>query len=130
MPLVIGFCLLGLVMCAGAVVAGQVFVQQRELQARCDGAAAAAGAQAADIDRGAPLDSDGDLRFIDAEPAVDAYLARAGPPHVAVAVSLADGNRTLRLRCESREPVVLGAVFGKAHGVHHVVESSVREPLS
>jgi Flp pilus assembly protein TadG len=129
-PLILGcFILVGL-MVSGAVAAGDAFVQQRGLQAVCDGAAAAAAAGAADLDRGSDLGSAGALRFAGAQDAAHDYLAR-DPDRAGVRVDAAvaaDGT-TIRLVCDETRRIVFGAVFGRSDGVRHVVRSSVRAPL-
>ena len=40
-PMILGFFLLAMLMVAGSIALGQAFVQQRDLQDVCDGAAAA-----------------------------------------------------------------------------------------
>ena len=64
-PLILGFFLIALLVVAGAVALGDAFVDQRNLQDVCDGAAAAAAASAADLDREHGLTSGGSLRFSD-----------------------------------------------------------------
>ncbi|MDQ2751380.1 MAG: pilus assembly protein TadG-related protein, partial [Actinomycetota bacterium] len=54
-PLILGFFIIALITVAGAVAAGDAFVQQRGLQDVCDGAAAAAAAGGADLNRGTAL---------------------------------------------------------------------------
>jgi hypothetical protein len=120
-----------LIMVAGAIAAGDAFVQQRDLQDVCDGAATAAAASGVDLGRGGALGSEQSLQFGDVATAVSAYLAR-DPSRRAVHVGaqLSPDRRTLTLRCEQTEHIAFGAMFGKAAGVHHVVTSSAQAPLS
>lgn len=130
-PLILGFFVLALLVIGGAVALGEAFVQQRDLQDVCDGAAAAA-ASAVDLERGAgradgagPADGAG-LRFAAVEPAVRAYLSRDGRrAGVRVHARLSADRRRLTLRCEQTTPLALGALVGRGR-VHHVATSSVR----
>jgi hypothetical protein len=133
-PLIVCFFLVAFLVVAGAIAAGQAFVQQRDLQDLCDGAAAAAAAAGADIDRGSRLVEGGALQFADVQAFVDSYVLRESPDAarsgVVVATRLSDGDRTIRLRCAVTSPVAFGGLFGKAHGVRHVVDASAREPVT
>jgi hypothetical protein len=130
-PLILGFFLVALMMTAGAVAAGDAFVQQRGLQDVCDGAAAAGAVSAADLDRSTAIASVGSLRFADVQRVVDAYLARdASRAGVHIHAGLSPDARTLQLTCIETEQIAFGAMFGKADGVRHVVTSAARAPLS
>lgn len=130
-PLILGFFILALLMTAGAVAAGQAFVQQRDLQDVCDGAAAAGAAAGADINRGVPIGSAGSLRFANVQQVVDDYLARDPSRNsVRITAGLSADARTLRLRCTQTLQIAFGAVFGRAAGVQHVATSSAQAPLS
>lgn len=131
LPLILGFFLIALLFVAASVAAGDAFVQQRDLQDVCDGAAAAAAAQGVDLGRGGALQSESALQFGDVHGAVVEYLDRDPSRRgIAVHTALSADGRTLTLRCEQTEHVAFGAMFGKSHGVHHVVTSSARAPLS
>ncbi|MCU1658732.1 MAG: hypothetical protein JWO57_3388 [Pseudonocardiales bacterium] len=130
-PLILGFFLVALAMTAGAVAAGDAFVQHRELQHVCDGAAAAGAASAVDLDRAAGLGDVRSLRFADVQLAVEGYLAddpsRSG---VDVEAGLSADASTLILTCTQSRRVAFGAMFGKGHGIRHVATSSAQAPLS
>ncbi|HJQ42595.1 MAG TPA: pilus assembly protein TadG-related protein [Jatrophihabitantaceae bacterium] len=131
LPLVIGFFALGTLVAAGAVAAGDAFVQQRGLQAVCDGAALAAAAGSADLDRAADVAESGELRFSSAEAAVADYLARdPGRREVQAMTTTSVDERTIEVRCVEVRPVTFGALFGRPRGIRHVVRSSARAPLS
>jgi uncharacterized membrane protein len=131
LPLILGFFLIALLMIAGAVAAGDAFVQQRDLQDVCDGAATAAAAGGVDLGRGGALQHEHALQFGDVRTAVLSYLARDPSRHgVQVHADLADNSETLTLTCEQTEQIAFGAMFGRGSGVHHVVTSSARAPLS
>lgn len=130
-PLILGFVVIALLMVAGSLAAGDAFVQQRDLQDVCDGAATAAAATALDLGRGAdPLPADA-ARFGAVDAALADYLAgdssRSG---VQIASLTSADGRTLTLRCVRIESIVFGAVFGQGGGVRHVVTSSVEAPIS
>jgi len=125
-PLILGFFLIALLVVAGSVALGDAFVQQRNLQDVCDGAAAAAAADAADLDREHDLAGDRSLRFAHVEAAVSGYLGR-DPDRRSVhvhAVLSADRER-ITLTCEQTTRLAFGAFFARAH-VHHVATSSAR----
>jgi uncharacterized membrane protein len=131
LPLILGFFLIALMFVAASVAAGDAFVQQRDLQDICDGAAAAAAAEGVDLGRGGALQSESALQFGDVRAAVRDYLARDPSRHdVYVDTALSADGRTLSLRCEQTEHIAFGAMFGKGNGVHHIVTSSARAPLS
>lgn len=130
-PLILGFFIIALTVVAGAVAAGDAFVQQRGLQDVCDGAAAAGAAGAANLDRAATLGSERALQFADVQRVVDDYLARdPGRGAVQIRAALSTDARTLQLTCTETVHVAFGAMFGKGHGIRHVVTSSARAPLS
>lgn len=123
-PLILGFFLIALLVVAGAVALGDAFVDQRNLQDVCDGAAAAAAATAADLDREHGLTSGGSLRFVDVESAVADYLTRdAGRRDVRVGAELSDGGTRITLTCEQPMALAFGAFFGRPN-VHHTARSS------
>jgi hypothetical protein len=125
-PLILGFFLISLLLVAGAVALGDAFVDQRNLQDLCDGAAAAAAASTADLDREHGLTAGGSLRFADVDAAVAAYLARdAGRREVKVRTLVSDDGTRLTLTCEQTMSLAFGAFFGRA-SVRHTVRSSAR----
>lgn len=130
-PLILGFFIIALIVVAGAVAAGDAFVQQRGLQDVCDGAAVASAAGAADLDRGAALGEGDALRFSDVQRVVDDYLAR-DPARAAVHIqaALSTDARTVRLSCSETLHLAFGAMFGKGAGIRHVATSVARAPLS
>jgi uncharacterized membrane protein len=126
LPLILGFFLIALIMVSGSVALGDAFVQQRGLQDVCDGAAAAAAASSADLDRERGIATGGSLRFADVEQVVDAYLGRdPGRRHVRVHAVLSPDRQRITLTCEQTTTLALGRFFGRAH-VHHTATSSAR----
>lgn len=125
-PLILGFFLLALVMVAGSVALGEAFVQQRDLQDVCDGAAAAAAASSADLDRQVSVADTDSLRFADVARNVDAFLARDPERHqVRVSAALSADNQRITLHCAQTTDLALGSFFGRAQ-VHHTATSSAR----
>jgi uncharacterized membrane protein len=130
LPLLIGFVMIALLTLGAAIAASDAYVQQRGLQAVCDGAAAAAAASAADLRRDSSVEQAGFARFSDARAAAADYLARDPERQdVHVDVELAADDTTLTLTCVQVEHIAFGSVFGKASGVRHVVHSSARAAL-
>jgi uncharacterized membrane protein len=129
-PLILGFFLLAFLLVAGSIALGQAFTQQRDLQDVCDGAATAAAASAADLDRGNLPGAHGALQFANVGQAVEAYLARDPSRHgVQAHAELSPDRTTITLHCTETAHLALGALFGRGQ-VHHTVTSSVRAPLS
>lgn len=125
-PLILGFFLIAALVVAGSVALGQAFVQQRNLQDICDGAAAAAAASAVDLDRAGGVPAQGSLRFVGVAQVVDAYLARdPARHHVHVNAALSPDRQRITLTCEQTTSLVFGAFFGRAH-LHHRAQSSAR----
>lgn len=129
-PLILGFFLIALLMVAGSVAAGDAFVQQRNLQDVCDGAAVAAAATAVDLDRVSGIGTGRSLRFRDVRQAVDGYLARdAGRRPVHVDTALSADARTLTLHCTETLQIAFGSMFGKGAGVRFSVTSAAQAPI-
>lgn len=130
-PLILGFFLVALMMTAGAVAAGDAFVQQRDLQDVCDGAAAAGAASAADLDRGTVIGTGPALRFAGVQRQVDAYLARdPDRAQVQIRAALSADARTLTLTCTETRRIAFGSMFGKGGGVRHLTTSSAQAPVT
>jgi hypothetical protein len=135
-PLVLGFLIIALLTTAAAVAAGDAFVQQRGLQAVCDGAAAAAAASAVDLRRDQPIGAFGALgatgaaRLADVQAAAEDYLAQDDERRdVHVGARLSADAATVSMTCTEVRPVTFGALVGKGSGVRHVVHSSAQAPL-
>ena len=130
LPLILGFFIVAMLMVAGSVALGQAFVQQRDLQSICDGAAAAAAASAGDLDREHGVGNGESLRFGDVRTVVAGYLGR-DPDRRAVSVRarLSAGGTRLTLTCRQRRDLPLGGLFGRAH-VDHTATSTARAALS
>ena len=129
-PLILGFFVLAMLVVAGAIALGQAFVQQRDLQDVCDGAAVAAAADSADLDRSGALGSGRALRFADVRRHVDAYLARdPSRRDVRVQVTLSTDAQRLTLHCTQTRDLAFGALFARARLTHHAT-SSARSPIT
>lgn len=131
-PLVLGFFLIALIMVAGSVAAGDVFVQQRGLQSVCDGAAAAA-ASSADVDGGRHVAGQRQLRYLQLDQvqrAVDAYLTRdPSRDAVQIAATVSPDGTVVVADCTVDDPVAFGSLFGFGSGLHHHAQSSARAPV-
>jgi uncharacterized membrane protein len=130
-PLILGFFLLALLFVAGSIALGDAFVQQRDLQYVCDGAAAAAAAGSGDLNRGGDgAAADDSLRFTAVQQSVDAYLARdPGRLGVHVTAALSPDREQITLRCVQTTSLAFGGFFGRGH-VRHTATSSVRAPVT
>jgi uncharacterized membrane protein len=129
-PLILGFFLLALAMVAGSVALGQAFVQQRDLQDVCDGAATAAAASSADLDRAVEVAGADSLRFAGVRAVVDAYLARDVTRHgVSVRPQLSPDRERITLTCSQTTSLAFGGMFGRAH-VHHTATSTARAAVT
>lgn len=125
-PLILGFFIIALIMVAASVSLGQAFVQQRDLQDVCDGAAAAAAASSADLDRESSVAAGSSLRFSDVRAGVVTYLGRDPSRHdVHVDVALSADRERITLTCRQTRALPLGSFFGRSH-VRHTTTSSAR----
>jgi hypothetical protein len=129
-PLVIGFFVVAGMLVAASVALGDAFVQQRGLQDLCDGAAAAAVAQATNLDREIDATDYGSgpqaLTLSRIEPAVTGYLDRdVHRSGVRIRAELSPDGTRLTLSCRRTSRLAFGALFG--HGrVEHATTSSAR----
>jgi len=116
-PLVLGFFLIGLLVVAGAVLAGDAYTKQRELQSICDGAVlAAANALDSKAARTQPLT--GALPLAGAQQAVEEYLSRdPGRAAVRIRTEVGADGRTVSADCRQRVELAFGAVIGRGDGV-------------
>jgi hypothetical protein len=129
-PVILGSFLIAILTVAGAVAAGQAFVQQRDLQDLCDGAATAAAGSAIDLSRSGGVVHGSQLRFAGAQQAVEAFLARDPDRRDAmVTTALSPDGTQLALTCVQTRPVAFGALFGQGSGVRHVVHATARAPV-
>jgi uncharacterized membrane protein len=130
LPLILAFFVLALITVAGAVAAGQAFVQQRDLQDLCDGAAIAAAGSAINLSRSGGVVHGADLRFAGADAAVRTYLAR-DPDRADALVStvLSPDGTEMALTCVQTRQIAFGAVFCQSRGIRHVVHATARAPV-
>lgn len=127
-PLILGFFLIAFMMVAGSIALGEAFVQQRDLQDTCDGAATAAAASAANLDRSvtAQTSDNESLPFVDVRGVVDAYLQRDPDRHdVQIRARLSPDRERITLTCTRTTSLALGGFFGRGH-VRHTTTSSAR----
>ncbi|WP_196073119.1 pilus assembly protein TadG-related protein [Nakamurella alba] len=121
-PLVIGMALVLLVLGYAVTAAGSAFLQRQQLQALCDGAAAAAGDTVRPSETGGP----GPRPATAAAAAALRYLSTRDAD-VRVQVSVSAGAATVQ--CARLAPVVFGELFGSPQvevGVTAVGRPAVR----
>jgi uncharacterized membrane protein len=130
LPLTLGFFLLALLVVGAAVALGETFVDQRDLQAVCDGAATAAAASAADLDRDSTIGTGDSLRFADPVTAVGTYLARdPARRRVTARVQLSRDRTRLTVQCEETFELPFGSLLGHPR-VHHRATSTARAAVA
>lgn len=131
-PLILGCFLLAMIMVAGSVAAGNAFVQQRDLQSICDGAAAAAAGSADLASARAVGDVGGDrLRLSNVQQAVDSFRARDGSRgEVSIEASLSPDAREVDLLCVRTSRIAFGSLFGYGEGVRHRATSAAQAPVT
>lgn len=133
-PLILGLFLIAVLVVAGAIAAGDAFVQQRQLQDDCDGAAVAA-ASAADLDSGrhsSDFDDTGGafLALGPVQSAVDTYRERdAGRSSITMVATLGADGVTVSVHCTVTRTIAFGALFGHSGGVIHQATSTSRGHL-
>ena len=130
-PLVLAFFLIALLVVGGSVALATAFVQQRDVQDVCDGAAAAAAATALDLGRSRAGEETGVVPFADAtavETAVQAYLERDSERRaVRVHAALSPDRATVTLTCREDRELPFGAMFGR-ETITHTATSSAQAP--
>jgi uncharacterized membrane protein len=129
-PLVLGFCLLALLLIAGAVATSDVFTKQRSLQSVCDGAAIYAANNVAPgaLHGGGAVGSA--LPLTDATAQVATYLTRdAGRAGVQPTVAIGADGVTVEVTCQEHSQVAFGFVILHASGVDQVAHSSARSRI-
>lgn len=130
-PLILGFFVLAALLVGGGIAASDAFVDQRSLQAACDGATlAAANAVDAGAVRDAGIEAGGELPLGAVRQAAAGYLARdPARADVVVDTTLSPDGREVQARCEQVLPVTFGAVFGLGGGVRHTATSEAATVL-
>ncbi|MGI8679983.1 MAG: pilus assembly protein TadG-related protein [Jatrophihabitans sp.] len=124
-PLILGFFLIALIVVAGSVSLAQAFVQQRDLQDVCDGAATAAAASAGDLDR-TNVAKGNSLQFTDVDREVARYLSRDDSRrNVHVQATLSADHTRVTLACRQTRELAFGKFFDRAT-VRHTATSTAR----
>jgi uncharacterized membrane protein len=128
-PLVLCFFLIGLLVVAGAVLAGDAYTEQRELQSICDGAVlAAANAVDSRAVRSQPLT--GALPLAGVQQAAEAYLARdPGRLAVRIRTSISADGRTVAADCRRRVRLAFDAMIGRRNGIEQHTTAHARSVL-
>ena len=128
-PLVLGFFLIGLLVVAGAVLAGDAYTKQRELQSICDGAVLAA-ANTIDSQAARTQPLTGALPLAGVQPAVEAYLARdPGRAEVNIRAGVAADGRTVSADCRRRVRLAFGSVVGRGDGIEQRTTAHARSVI-
>lgn len=128
-PLILAFFLIGLLMVAGAVMAGDAYTKQRDLQSICDGAAIAA-ANSVDTATARTHPLSGALPLSGVQPAAESYLARdPGRAGVRVAATVSPDGQTVHADCLRHVRIAFGAAFGRGNGVDEHASASARSTL-
>ncbi|MDQ2797335.1 MAG: pilus assembly protein TadG-related protein [Actinomycetota bacterium] len=129
-PLILGFFLIALIVVAGSVSLAQAFVQQRDLQSLCDGAATAAAASAGDLDRTGGVVNGNSLQFTGVDREVARYLARdESRRSVQVQVTLSTDRTRVTLDCRQIRELAFGKFFGRST-VRHTATSTARAAVT
>jgi uncharacterized membrane protein len=132
-PLVLGLVVLAFLLVTASIAAGDAFVQQRDLQAFCDGAAAAA-ASAADFtaSRASPQRATRSLPLADVQPAVTAYLDR-DPARALISAQARvvddPSGQAVTVVCTERTRIAFGSLFGRSAGIRHTATATARSAL-
>ena len=128
-PLILGFFLVGLLVVAGAVLAGDAYTRQRDLQSICDGAVLAA-ANAVDSRAARTEQLAGALPLAGAQRAVDDYLARdPARAGTRIRTSVAQDGRTVTADCRRHVRLAFGAVVGRGDGIEQHTSAHARSVL-
>lgn len=123
-PLILGFFLIAVITVGGSVALGQAFVQQRELQDTCDGAAAAAAATSVDLNRGDEI-TGRSLRLVDAQRNVAAFLARdPGRRTVTATAAVSPDGLRVRVECTQSRDLAFGGLIGRPTVTHHATSTA------
>lgn len=128
-PLILGFFLIGLLMVAGAVLAGASFSSQRDLQSICDGAAiAAANSLDSAAARTQPLA--GALPLAQVQRSAADYLARdPSRATVRIRATLTADGQTVLADCRQHVKLAFEAVIGRRGGIEEHATASARGVL-
>lgn len=128
-PLVLGFFLVGLLVVAGAVLAGDAYTKQRELQSICDGAVlAAANALDSRVARSQPLT--GALPLAGVQQAAEAYLSGdPGRTGVRIRAEVGADGRTVAADCRRRVSLAFGSVIGRGDGIEQHTTAHARSVI-
>ena len=122
-PLILGFFVIALLAVAGSVALGDAFVQQRDVQDACDGAAAAAAATAIELRSDTEAD---DLPLGDVDAAVRDYLARdPDRTHLHVRATFSPDRTRVTMHCSEQRVLAFGATFGLPT-ITHTATSTAR----
>ncbi|MGH3804705.1 MAG: hypothetical protein ACRDTD_32100 [Pseudonocardiaceae bacterium] len=131
-PLIAVCVLLVVMMMLGVTAATSAFIAQRDIQADCDGAAAAAASEV-DPDRPEIEGAKGERMLLPdrsaAQTAVDEYRRSfyTEDPTLTMRAAVVDG--LLSVRCHRRVKIKFGTFFGKGDGVDRDAVSEIVSPV-
>lgn len=130
-PLILTLFLVAFLMVMGTISAGSAFLEQRDLQAVCDGAAVRAASALDEAGAYAGPAGQSALPLSDAsvQDAVADYQARGYPADPTLAMSATTDGRVVVVSCSRVVQIPFGATFGKADGLQRTAVSSARSPL-
>ena len=115
-PLILGFFVIALLAVTGSIALGDAFVQQRDLQDACDGAAAAAAATAVDLRGDTNAD---DLPLGDVDTALRDYLDRdPDRAQLHIRATLSPDRTRVTMHCTQQRDLAFGATFGSPTIIH------------
>ncbi len=131
-PLILVFFLVAFLFVMGGIAAGSAFLEQRDLQAVCDGAAVRAtsaldegGAYSGPAGRDAVPLSDASVQA-----AVADYQGQGYASDPTLTMTASTDGQVVTVTCSRLVQIPFGAVFGKAAGLQRTAVSSARAPLA
>ena len=132
-PLIAVCVLLVIVMMLAVTTATSAFITQRDIQADCDGAAAAAASEVDSlrvVQDQASSAEDLPLSQRAAQAEIDSYRRDfyRNDPTLTMASVVRDD--VLTVRCQRRVKLKFGTLFGKGDGVDRIAESEVLSPVT
>jgi len=131
-PLILIFFLIALLLVMGTISAGSAFLEQRDLQAVCDGAAVRATSA---LDEGSAYAGPAGrtalpLSEASVEAAVRDYQAQGYSADPTLGIAATTDGQVVTVSCSRVVQIPFGAVFGQAAGLHRTAVSSARAPLA
>lgn len=131
-PLILTFFVIGLLLVMGNISAASAFLEQRDLQAVCDGAAVRATSALDEYGAYAGPEGQTALPLSDrsVQAAVAEYQQHGYSLDPSLAMSATTDSQVVTVTCSRLVQIPFGAVFGKAEGLQRTAVSSARAPLA